>query len=202
MVTLRGDVFVPPMGMERLRNEVAAINFVRRNTCIPVPTVRASFEDNGRYYVITDGVPGVPMSKLSPDQNAIVIKELQGYLEILHAITSKQMGGILGHACLPWRLAMALPLDAGERIKFNHTTEYEYILCHNDLHQSNILVDEETLKISAILDWEYAGFYPKEFEGAFYQRRGPAGAMRGEVNDVSSLLSILDRCTEGSLTDN
>jgi tRNA A-37 threonylcarbamoyl transferase component Bud32 len=92
------------------------------------------------------------MSKLSPDQNSIVMEELQGYLAILHAITSKQMGGILGDACLPWRVAMALPQDAGRRLKFNHTAEYEYVLCHNDLNQSNIFVNEETLKISAIIN--------------------------------------------------
>jgi aminoglycoside phosphotransferase (APT) family kinase protein len=189
------------MGMERLKNEAAAIDFVRRNTCIPVPTIRASFEDNGRYYLITDGIRGITMDLLPADQKALVIEELQGYLAILHTITSKRMGGILGDACLPWRVAMALPHEAGKRLKFNHTAEYEYVLCHNDLNQSNIIVDEETLKINGIIDWEYAGFYPKEFEGAYYERRGPAGAMEGEIDDVSSLLSILDRCTEGSLID-
>jgi len=38
--------------------------------------------------------------------------------------------------------------------------------------QHNIVVDEKTLKITAILDWDYTGFYPMEFEGAFYKRPG------------------------------
>jgi aminoglycoside phosphotransferase (APT) family kinase protein len=189
------------MGMERLRNEAAAIDFVRRNTCIPVPTVRCAFEDHGRFYLITDMVLGIVMAKLSPDQKAVVMEELSGYLEIMRTMTSKKMGGFLGDACLPYRLAMALPHDAGSVLKFNHTTEYEYVLCHNDLSQHNIIVDEETLKINAIIDWEYAGYYPKEFEGAYYKRPGPSGALKGEVDDVSRLLSILHHCTEGGLAE-
>ena len=68
------------------------------------------------------------------------------------------------------------------------------MLCHNDLSQYNVLVDEETLKITAIIDWEYAGFYPKEFEGAFYKRPGPSVALKGEEDDVPKLLSIVDEC--------
>ena len=30
------------------------------------------------------------------------------------------------------------------------------------------IVDKTTLEINDILDWEHAGFYPPEFEGAFY----------------------------------
>ena len=54
------------------------------------------------------------------------------------------------------------------------------------------MVDETTLKINAILDWEYAGFYPPEFEGAFYLRPGPSFAFGGEENDVPKLLELLE----------
>lgn len=36
----------------------------------------------------------------------------------------------------------------------------EIVLCHLDLHPGNILVDPETLRITAILDWEHAKSFP------------------------------------------
>ena len=47
----------------------------------------------------------------------------------------------------------------------------------NDLSQHNILVDEMTLKVNAIIDWE---FYSPELEGKFYLRPGPSVAFDGE----------------------
>lgn len=70
----------------------------------------------------------------------------------------------------------------------------EYVFCHNDLGQQNILVDPKTVKIKAIIDWEYAGFFPACFEGAFYQRVGPSFPMNGERNDVPGLLEVSDDC--------
>lgn len=52
-------------------------------------------------------------------------------------------------------------------------------------------MDPETLKIKAIIDWEYAGFYPQEFEGMFFCRPGPSTALDGEVNDEERLLSTM-----------
>jgi hypothetical protein len=45
--------------------------------------------------------------------------------------------------------------------------------------------------IKAIIDWEYAGFYPPEFERPFYLRPGPSIALPGEVDDVEALEAIM-----------
>lgn len=66
----------------------------------------------------------------------------------------------------------------------------DLVFCHNDLSTHNIIVDPETLKINAIIDWEYAGFYPKEFEGMFFKRPGPSVALKGEVDDENTLLGV------------
>jgi aminoglycoside phosphotransferase (APT) family kinase protein len=190
MVTMKGEIAVPWMHMERLKNEVAAINYVKNNTSIPVPTIRCAFEDNGRYYVITDIVPGTTMAELSDSQKVTVLEELEGYIATLHAIKSKVMGGFLGDACLPYRVAEAIPHSGPTR--FRDAATDEFVLCHNDLSQYNVIVDETTLKINAILDWEYAGFYPKEMDGAFYKRPGPSGALEGEEDDVPYLLRLLE----------
>jgi thiamine kinase-like enzyme len=36
------------------------------------------------------------------------------------------------------------------------------VLCHNDLNMRNIMVKDN--KITAIIDWEYAGFYPIDID--------------------------------------
>src|SRR4051812_38759030 len=67
----------------------------------------------------------------------------------------------------------------------------DLVFCHNDLSTHNVIVDPETLKIKAIIDWEYAGFYPAEFEGMFFRRPGASVALKGEVNDEKLLRSIM-----------
>ena len=43
-----------------------------------------------------------------------------------------------------------------------------YVYCHNDLSQHNIMVDPKTLNVVSIIDWEYSGFFPAEFEHQFW----------------------------------
>jgi len=64
MTNLMGKVVVAVMPMARLKNEVAAIKFVKQHTKIPVPNIRCAFEDNGRYHIMTDVVPSIDMASL------------------------------------------------------------------------------------------------------------------------------------------
>lgn len=61
-----------------------------------------------------------------------------------------------------------------------------------DLSQQNVLVCHDELKISAIIDWEYSGFWPEKFERRFYERLGPSVALEGEVDDVDEILSLMN----------
>lgn len=73
----------------------------------------------------------------------------------------------------------------------------EYVFCHNGLFQYNVIVDPETLKVRAIIEWEYAGFFPGYIEGHFYKRAGPFVAFNGEHDDAPKLLQFLnDRSNE------
>lgn len=67
----------------------------------------------------------------------------------------------------------------------------DLVFCHNDLSTHNVIVDPATLKVKAIIDWEYAGFFPEEFEGMFFRRPGPSVALEGEVNDEKQLLDTM-----------
>lgn len=55
----------------------------------------------------------------------------------------------------------------------------------------NTIVDPVSLKIRAIIDWEYAGFYPAFFEREFYNRLGPSVALDGEEDDTEKLQDFL-----------
>jgi len=177
------------MILERVKNEVASINFIKEHTSIPVPNVRCAFEDNGRYYIVTDIVPGVTMAELAEEQKATVMEELEGYIEQMHSLKSKVLGGVLGDVCIPFRLIDHVDLFIFHNLPEAETAEY--VFCHNDLSQHNILVDKETLKINAIIDWEYAGFFPLEFDSPFYLRSGPSVAIGDEVDDTAKLLGFL-----------
>ncbi|KAH6617148.1 hypothetical protein F5144DRAFT_585590 [Chaetomium tenue] len=39
-----------------------------------------------------------------------------------------------------------------------------YVFCHGNLHAHSILVHAETLHVLQIVDWEEAGYFPKEFQ--------------------------------------
>ncbi|KAF2672565.1 hypothetical protein BT63DRAFT_450591 [Microthyrium microscopicum] len=45
-------------------------------------------------------------------------------------------------------------------LKAGAVNDVRYILAHRDLHFGNILCDPETCKITAVLDWEFAGVCP------------------------------------------
>ncbi|KAG2411628.1 hypothetical protein HFD88_009184 [Aspergillus terreus] len=102
------------------------------------------------------------MSQLSEDQKKIVRDELRQHLATLHNIRSKTIGGPSGIVIPPYR-AMKSTV--------------------NDRWPSNVIVDPDTLRIRAILDWEYAGFFPEYFEAPFYERLGPSIPLDGEKDD-------------------
>lgn len=57
-----------------------------------------------------------------------------------------------------------------------------------------MLVDPKTLKIAAIIDWEFGGFWPEWFEWPFWTRPGGSYAHEGEEDDT-------ERCREWLLAN-
>lgn len=72
----------------------------------------------------------------------------------------------------------------------------DLVFSHNDLTEANVLVDRENLKIKAIIDWEFAGFYPPEFDRPFYKRPGGSIVLEGDVDDIDELKTLIDRDRE------
>lgn len=157
---------------------------------IPVPTVYGAFEVDGSYFLITEYVDGCSMAQLSSDDDKKAVHtELDQYLAMLKGITSKQIGGPTGIVIPPYRVMNSTDRDIWPR----YSSQYKenYVFCHNDLSQENIIVDPDTLKIKAIIDWKYAGFFPSYIEAPFYKRRGPSVRLGDEPDDVSKLVRFL-----------
>lgn len=93
---VHGNVCVPRFGNERLLNEAASMEFIAKNTNIPVPKLLSCFEDDNAVYLVTEHIEGVAMSKLSEEQRKVVEEELAGHLETLRSLKSDVWGGPSG----------------------------------------------------------------------------------------------------------
>ncbi|KAH0038589.1 kinase-like protein, partial [Aureobasidium melanogenum] len=184
-----GKIIVPRLGEERLLNEAAALDFIAANTTIPVPKVLTCFEDDGAVYLITEVIDARRMDELSDSDRAVVAEELESYTAQLHGLRSSSLGGCTGLVIPLYRVWEKTPRDEWT---LQPSDAEEYVFCHMDLSQQNVLVCHDELKIRAIIDWEYSGFWPEKFESRFYERLGPSVALEGEVDDVDEILSLMN----------
>ena len=153
-----------------------------------MPKLICCFEDDGAAYLITEYVPGIELGELSPEQQSLARPEVRKHLSTLRSLRSRAVGGPSGLFVLPYRGMIKLLHD---QYTFLESETEVYVFNHGDFNQGNILVDPDTLKITAIIDWEYAGFWPEYFEGVFFERPGPSVAMSDEEDDTERLLAFI-----------
>ncbi|KAK4096457.1 hypothetical protein N658DRAFT_569845 [Parathielavia hyrcaniae] len=166
-----GFVYVPKLSTQRILNEGACLKFLGEKTEIPLPKLYACFEDDGAGCLVTEYVEGVGMNDLDKEQQ-----------KTLKTLTLKQV--------LPLYRIMR---KSDGRPWMRPREEHSLVFCHNDLSANNVIVDPDFLKITAIVDWEYSGFFPPDFERDFYTRSGPSVALPGDVDDVDVLTGIFER---------
>ncbi|KFY97789.1 hypothetical protein V498_01858 [Pseudogymnoascus sp. VKM F-4517 (FW-2822)] len=184
MYTKTGNLVVPSTTMRyRLENEAACLNYLA-STNIPIAKLQGIFQDDGAVYLMTQHIDGVSMTHLEPEQKNVVKEELNEYLDKLRSLRSKTPG-IPGTTLIcphyrvfsgwkklgVWKVKDDAKLEEGEE---------DFVFCHNDLGQHNVIVDPDTLKIKAIIDWEFSGFFPRWFEAAFWEKPGPANNVGDE----------------------
>jgi len=186
-----GSLVVPPTSyVQRWKTDATILEYLRKHTNIPLPKLQCTFEDDGAFYHLTELVEGVSMTELSEDKKQVVMKELSMHVATMHSLTSKSPG-------VPGQLLLCPPQRVFRgQWKINScwkprvlNEDEEYRLCHNDLGQHNVIVDPDTLEIKAIIDWEFAGFWPEWFDRPFWQRVGPSSPLGDEEDDV-------ERCRE------
>ncbi|KAK4223607.1 kinase-like domain-containing protein [Podospora fimiseda] len=185
-----GYIHVPMLNTQRVLNEGACLKYLAETTDIPLPKLYACFEDDGAACLVTEYVEGVGMNELNEDQQQIVTKELEKHLTTLKTLKSNTWGGPGGFTLPPYRV---MKKSNGRLWRMSPRQEQSLVFCHNDLSANNVIVDPDTLKIKAIIDWEYSGFFPPEFERTFYTRPGPSIALEGEVDDVNTLLTVIGK---------
>jgi tRNA A-37 threonylcarbamoyl transferase component Bud32 len=70
-----GEPIVPLLVVERLKNEVACMSFIRMHTDIPVPNVLEEYDNDGSYHLWTEFINGVEMSDLTEEEQSDVLPE-------------------------------------------------------------------------------------------------------------------------------
>lgn len=190
-------LMVPPASHpQRWKNDAAIVRYLREKTDIPLPRLLGTWEDDGAFHFCTEWVEGVSMAELSDEDQEVVKKEVEQHVATLRSLRS-DTPGVPGDDLMfpPTRLSAGLwGVHSCWRPR---GTSGSYVFCHNDLGQHNVIVDPETLRIKAIIDWESGGFWPEWFERPFWERAGPSVAIDGEKEDVERCREwVLRNCDE------
>ncbi|EER27994.1 hypothetical protein D8B26_005878 [Coccidioides posadasii str. Silveira] len=181
----RGQLHISLDNAARLANEAATLDFIGQETDIPVPRViHAGEHSDGSYHLWTELVPGVPLKEIPLSDQHTVIEQIERYKSTLQGLRSSCIGGPTGIVCPP---PVAKQLQRDEMWITKHSPAKEYVFCHNDLSQSNVIVDPDTLEVNGIIDWEFAGFFPKCFDVPFYRSLKPPGAQIRSLADTCEL---------------
>ena len=101
--------YVPPLGLERLQNKAACLEYIRKNTNIPVPDVLEAYDETGSLVLVTKLLPGVQMNELSPDDQEVVMQEVDEHIRTLQTLRSDQTGGPSRIVCPPRRVTEYFP---------------------------------------------------------------------------------------------
>ena len=199
-LNIHGKVAQHPFSRERLENERNALIYIAGNTKIPVPQVLDWSDEGGVSCLTMEALHGSLLidmmddanKQLSPTDKAILGRNVDSFiyntvLPELRKLRSRQLGQLSGTIFPPPRVSA---IDGRSFWSRRIAPDERYIYCHNDLAQQNIVVDPQTLKIIALIDWEYSGFFPPEFEKPFWLD----ASGNGRVDEVESrrLIALLD----------
>ncbi|KAK5762374.1 hypothetical protein LTS12_007533 [Elasticomyces elasticus] len=170
-------MLAPKNSKPRLQNEFLMLKYLQKHTNIPVPNPISYTEEEGGIGVLT--VAKLPSTTCSlsqykeTDRDLVLQKADLGLstkiLPALRKHTSCRLGGMNVDELL------LLPL----RVAINTGREWE----------RNIFIDRSTHAIAAIIDWEYAGYYPPDLEEELW-RHDPDDHWHTDMPEV--LWGLLD----------
>lgn len=188
---------------------------VERLTSVPAPRAIDVLETPRFSYLLMTCVPGRPIGRMldtmTDEQIKQVVLDLKGYVSELREIPNKarefQICNSNGGGILDWRI----PDSQREELRFrteaefnkyltdpfwddirrqaaiSHDVRHDIVFTHGDLNPRNILA--ENGKITGIVDWENAGWFPEywEYTKAHYSVRSV----------IRWLADVVDRVFEG-----
>ncbi|KAL9100319.1 MAG: hypothetical protein Q9163_004298, partial [Psora crenata] len=209
-LNIHGEVAQHPFSHERLENERNALLYIARNTKIPVPRVLGWSNVDGVGCLTVEALHGALLidildddsEDLSPADKVTLKRNVDTFiydtvLPELRKLRSRTLGQLSGIVFPPPRVSA---LDDRPSWPPKVSTTERYVYCHNDLAQQNIVVDPTTLQVMSLIDWEYSGFFPPEFEKPFWL--DPSGNGRVDEEESRRLVALLDdsRDTDIALT--
>jgi len=173
----------PVSDADRHTREYKALHLIRNSTSIPAPyPIDLILSANESIMITTriDGKPaGVEIDTCSDEELSLMAQDLHGWIAELHSIrrptdSNYAICGISGGACFDYRIGsepagpfrdereLSEALRLGILPNLVHRDDHNILFAHGDLNMRNILVKDG--RISGIVDWENAGWYPEYWE--------------------------------------
>lgn len=188
---VQGDATGWHWGPQRLRNEALVLDFLAKNTAIPVPKMcEHGYDSFGRYFVTMERIQGITLSGIGEecrrpngfqhvqtgschtcqqiaDQNADVFVRSE-VLPQLRSLRSNKTG-FEGFVLPPPRIVKTRDR---ENWPVKTSKSKVYSLVYGDLARHNIMMKTTTLEVEKVFDWEQAGFFPPEMKLELWCLRG------------------------------
>ncbi|GBE89928.1 hypothetical protein SCP_1702540 [Sparassis crispa] len=168
--------------------EIATLRFVATHTSIPVPRVWWRFDYQGFDWIVLSRITGSSLSEVWPnlsfDEKEAIATQLARYMAELRnlppppgTMISSVLGGPVNCSRLhedpsgPFRdeqqmnlqLRNLQPLEScSATVVSAHSRIHPLVFTHNDFYPRNIMVQHN--KVTAIIDWECAGWFPAHWE--------------------------------------
>jgi aminoglycoside phosphotransferase (APT) family kinase protein len=169
--------------------EAKTIQFIRKNTRIPVPCVVLSATGIWNNYMLMKRIDGELLHStwehLSKEQRSHVVEQLRSFVEQLRSLSTPQppvVSALHNAPCLDARVAGSRTfgpfttvaafndhlIDVSriymdehdlQNIRSQMSDHHRIFFTHGDLAPRNIFVKGD--KVVALIDWEHAGWYPE-----------------------------------------
>ena len=155
---VHGGVAEGRFNRERLENERDALEFIAKNTSIPVPRVLEWSVEEGVAAISLEKIKGECMLELVDSLTAAEQQTLQDNVEkFVHEVVLPQLArlrsnrlGQISGALFPPNFVNSVDRRPTWNPKVSNVARYVY--CHNDLAQQNLMIDPDTLKVVALID--------------------------------------------------
>lgn len=189
----KGEIIKSPWSTERLQNEYSALELIAAKTTIPVPKVLHFGLVWGSYQLVMERVNGRPLDRIKENRAKALLNTEKfittTVLPQLRSLRSYTLGALIDVVIPPVRITTR---DQRGRWPAKVANTPLFSFCHNDLAQHNILINEDTLDVEAIIDWELSGFYLPEFEAPLWTSAWhESGYYDLEADQVEKLICFL-----------
>ncbi|KAK2789136.1 hypothetical protein FQN53_002360 [Emmonsiellopsis sp. PD_33] len=173
---------------------LAAMNYVAKHTSIPIPNIIKTYKHHDALYIEMEYISATSLEKawlgghLSQAEKEDIVTELASYVSQLRGLNPPHreiVGSAHCNACLDYRVGFStfgpftnhqdfhsflrrgLAIENctesfSQDITASHSRVYQSRFTHAGLCPRNILVRDG--KVCAIIDWEFAGWYPEYWE--------------------------------------